>query len=129
MSQNRRNEYVAAEENIIQQSPDYAMQQFKHEVAAELGLVGYDRMDKGWLASRQNGYVGGNMTKKMVAYAEQAIAQQGVQNIVTATHQVLEVSPEVARLNQLASQNFTGYVQAIQGLMSGQTQGQGQQLQ
>ena len=32
-------------------------------------------MDKGQLKSRQNGYVGGNMTKKMVAFAEQAIAQ------------------------------------------------------
>ncbi len=32
-------------------------------------------MDKGNLSSRENGYVGGNMTKKMVAYAEQAMSQ------------------------------------------------------
>ena len=48
---------------------------FKMEVANELGITNYDQIDKGQLSSRENGYVGGNMTKKMVAFAEQAIAQ------------------------------------------------------
>ena len=48
-----------------------AMRQFKMEVANELGIPDYENMDKGNLSSRENGYVGGNMTKKMVAYAEQ----------------------------------------------------------
>ena len=51
-----------------------ALNQFKTEVANELGITNYDQIDKGQLTSRQNGYVGGNMTKKMVAYAEQALA-------------------------------------------------------
>ena len=51
-----------------------ALNQFKTEVANELGMTNYDQVDKGQLTSRQNGYVGGNMTKKMVAYAEQALA-------------------------------------------------------
>nr|WP_148133899.1 alpha/beta-type small acid-soluble spore protein [Candidatus Formimonas warabiya] len=50
-----------------------ALNQFKLEVASELGLANYDQVDKGNLTSRQNGYVGGNMTKKMVAFAEQAL--------------------------------------------------------
>lgn len=110
---NNRNEYVAQENPMVNVSPKYAMEQFKTEVAAELGLRNYDKIDKGWLASRQNGYVGGNMTKKMVAYAEQAIAQQGpqtMQNVRT----VVEISPEVRQLNELASSNFDGYVQALQ---------------
>ncbi|MEG0874942.1 MAG: alpha/beta-type small acid-soluble spore protein [Clostridiales bacterium] len=53
-----------------------AMKQFKAEVANELGLQDYENADKGNLSSRANGYVGGNMTKKMVAYAEQAMAQK-----------------------------------------------------
>ncbi|MDO4581812.1 MAG: alpha/beta-type small acid-soluble spore protein [Bacillota bacterium] len=52
-----------------------ALRNFKMEVANELGISNYDQIDKGQLSSRQNGYVGGNMTKKMVAFAEQALAQ------------------------------------------------------
>lgn len=112
---NNRNEYVAAEENVVGSlRVDNTMEQFKSEVAAELGLVGYDQMDKGWLASRQNGYVGGNMTKKMVGYSQMAIAQQGAQQIVSATQGIVEIKPEVRRMNELASQNFQGYVRAIQ---------------
>ena len=51
------------------------LNQFKTEVANELGINNYEQIDKGQLTSRQNGYVGGNMTRKMVAVAEQAIAQ------------------------------------------------------
>ena len=50
------------------------MKRFKLEVANELGLHDYENIDKGSLSSRDNGYVGGNMTKKMVAYAEQQMA-------------------------------------------------------
>jgi hypothetical protein len=51
------------------------LNQFKTEIANELGITNYEQIDKGQLTSRQNGYVGGNMTRKMVAFAEQAIAQ------------------------------------------------------
>ena len=46
----------------------------KTEVAGELGLSGYDTMDKGNLTARQNGYVGGYMTKKLVEMAEQQLS-------------------------------------------------------
>ena len=48
-----------------------ALDQMKIEVASELGMSNYDSMDKGNLPSRQNGYVGGNMTKKLVQMAQQ----------------------------------------------------------
>lgn len=51
-----------------------ALNQMKFEVANELGIANYQQIDKGALPSRVNGYVGGNMTKKMVAFAEQAMA-------------------------------------------------------
>ena len=56
-------------------SASSALNNFKMEVAGELGISNYDQIDKGQLSSRQNGYVGGNMTRKMVAFAEQALAQ------------------------------------------------------
>jgi hypothetical protein len=42
------------------------LNKFKAEVASEIGLVDYESTDKGNLTSRQNGYVGGIMVKKMV---------------------------------------------------------------
>lgn len=63
-----------------------ALDKFKVEVASELGLTNYQDIDKGNLTSRQNGYVGGNMTKKMVAYAEQAL-QQGQNGMISNSAQ------------------------------------------
>ena len=42
------------------------LNRFKAEVASEIGLANYESTDKGNLTSRQNGYVGGTMVKKMV---------------------------------------------------------------
>lgn len=50
------------------------LNQMKFEVANELGIANYHELDKGALPSRVNGYVGGNMTKKMVAFAQRAMA-------------------------------------------------------
>ena len=61
--------------NPVKISAQGALNRFKMEVANELGIPDYENMDKGNLSSRENGYVGGNMTKKMVAYAEQAMSQ------------------------------------------------------
>ena len=46
----------------------------KPEVANELGLSNYEQADKGNLTARQNGYVGGYMTKKLVEMAERQLA-------------------------------------------------------
>ena len=52
-----------------------AMEQFKFEVANEIGVPlkkGY----KGDLTSAQNGYVGGYMVKKMIEKQEQMMAEK-----------------------------------------------------
>lgn len=51
-----------------------ALEKFKYEMAAEMGMPDYAHQDKGELSSRQNGAVGGGMTKKMVAFAEAVLA-------------------------------------------------------
>lgn len=51
-----------------------ALNSLKTEVANELGLSNYDQTDKGNLTARQNGYVGGYMTKKLVEMAERQLA-------------------------------------------------------
>lgn len=50
-----------------------ALDRFKYEVANEVGIPNYDQIDKGNLTSRQNGYVGGNMVKRMIQMAEQSM--------------------------------------------------------
>ena len=51
-----------------------ALINLKTEVANELGLSNYEQTDKGNLTARQNGYVGGYMTKKLVEMAERQLA-------------------------------------------------------
>ena len=51
-----------------------ALNNLKTEVANELGLSNYEQADKGNLTARQNGYVGGYMTKKLVEMAERQLA-------------------------------------------------------
>jgi len=51
-----------------------ALDRMKYEIAGELGITNYASVDKGQLTSRQNGYVGGYMTRKLVQFAEQQMA-------------------------------------------------------
>lgn len=51
-----------------------ALNSFKLEIANELGLTNYDSIDKGNLTSRQNGYVGGYMVKRLIEMAETQMA-------------------------------------------------------
>ncbi len=53
-----------------------ALNQMKLEIANELGMANYQEMDKGNLTARQNGYVGGSMTKKLVEMAEQQMSSK-----------------------------------------------------
>lgn len=51
------------------------LNRFKLEIANELGLRDYDQIDKGNLTSRQNGYVGGNMVRRMVEQYESQLTR------------------------------------------------------
>ena len=51
-----------------------ALNQMKAEIAGELGLSNYESIDKGNLTARQNGYVGGYMTKRLVEQAQRSLS-------------------------------------------------------
>jgi len=53
-----------------------ALEQFKQQVASELGITNYSGY-LGDVPSRLNGAVGGNMVRRMIALAEQNLAQGG----------------------------------------------------
>lgn len=50
-----------------------ALNAMKYEIANEIGLNNYQTVDKGNLTARQNGYVGGYMTKRLVEMAEKQL--------------------------------------------------------
>lgn len=52
----------------------HGLDQFKYEIASEVGLSNYATVDKGTLTSRQNGYVGGYMVKRMVEAYERGLS-------------------------------------------------------
>ncbi len=55
---------------ILVPEAQQALNQIKLEIASELGMANYDSIDKGNLPSRQNGYVGGHMTRNLVEMAQ-----------------------------------------------------------
>jgi hypothetical protein len=65
-TQSGRNNYVVTEAKN-------GLEQFKYEIASEVGLANYASIDKGNLTSRQNGYVGGTMVKRMVESYESGL--------------------------------------------------------
>jgi small acid-soluble spore protein A (major alpha-type SASP) len=66
---------MASNRRLVVQGARQAMDQLKQETATELGLTNYSNIDKGNLTSRENGYVGGYMTKKLVSFAEQNMSK------------------------------------------------------
>ena len=60
--------------NIVVPEARQALDNMKLEIASELGLSNYNDIDKGTLTSRQNGYVGGNITKRLVEQAQNSLA-------------------------------------------------------
>ncbi len=59
---------------IVVPAARQALDQMKLEIANELGLANYNNIDKGNLPSRQNGYVGGYMTKRLVEHAQNQLS-------------------------------------------------------
>jgi hypothetical protein len=60
--------------NFVVANAKPGLNNMKTEIANELGLSNYENMDKGNLTARQNGYVGGYMTKRLVEMAEQQLS-------------------------------------------------------
>ncbi len=64
--ENKKNKLIVPEARM-------ALNQLKLEIANELGISNYDKIDKGDLTARQNGYVGGMMVKRLIEKAERDI--------------------------------------------------------
>jgi len=65
---------MATNNTPVKPAAKNGLNNMKTEIANELGLTNYDSTDKGNLTARQNGYVGGYMTKRLVEMAEQQLS-------------------------------------------------------
>ncbi|QUH20203.1 alpha/beta-type small acid-soluble spore protein [Alkaliphilus sp. B6464] len=65
---------MASRNKVVVPEARQALNQMKLEIASELGLSNYDQVDKGNLTARQNGYVGGYMTKRLVEMAQRQMS-------------------------------------------------------
>ena len=64
--------YNRSSNNLVVPQANQALDQMKYEIASEFGVqLGPDT------TSRQNGSVGGEITKRLVAFAEQQLAGRG----------------------------------------------------
>lgn len=58
----------------VDQSVD-ALNKMKVEIANELGIANYDKIDKGDLPARLHGKIGGNMVRRMITNYEKMISE------------------------------------------------------
>lgn len=54
-----------------------ALNQMRLEIAQEFGYSNYDQIDKGELSARQNGSIGGEMTKRLIQLGQQSLMNKG----------------------------------------------------
>ena len=67
---------MANNNKILVPEAKQALEQMKLEIASELGITNYNTIDKGELPSKVNGYVGGNMVKRLVETAQSQLANK-----------------------------------------------------
>ncbi|MBO8126034.1 MAG: alpha/beta-type small acid-soluble spore protein [Firmicutes bacterium] len=68
-----------------------ALEQFKYEVANELGInKEYQTGYWGNISSRECGAVGGHMVRRMIAAAEQSLIEQAAANVKAGFRQALK---------------------------------------
>lgn len=60
---------------LVIQNANRALQDMKYEVASELGISAPSDGYWGFVSSFENGSIGGSITRKLVAYAQQHLAE------------------------------------------------------
>lgn len=63
--------------NLVVPQARKGLEQFKYEIASELGIQTPQDGYWGTMTTRDTGAIGGNMVRKMIALAEQQIAGSG----------------------------------------------------
>lgn len=86
-----------------------ALDQFKHEIANELGLQSWQQATQqggyyGFVNSRDNGAVGGHMVRRMVEAAEKSLMEQAYGQLTQSFAQGYNQAAQTSTINQSFSQ-------------------------
>ncbi|EPZ45061.1 alpha/beta-type small acid-soluble spore protein [Alicyclobacillus acidoterrestris] len=65
---------------LLLQQATRALQDMKYEVATELGITPPSDGYWGFVSSFENGSIGGSITRKLVAFAQEHLAEQSSQS-------------------------------------------------
>ena len=96
--------------NVLLPQARQGLERLKQEVAAELGVPNYQGY-LGDVPSRINGAVGGNMVRRMIAAAEQALVEQAAGQVQAGFRQALQTPAggfQQHPQSTLQSQSFPG---------------------
>nr|WP_330360292.1 alpha/beta-type small acid-soluble spore protein [Alkaliphilus oremlandii] len=74
VTSNEEENIMASRNKVVVPEARQALNQMKLEIASDLGLSNYEGVDKGNLTARQNGYVGGYMTRRLVEMAQRQMS-------------------------------------------------------
>lgn len=80
---------MANRNKLVVPGVESALEQMKLEIAQEFGFKDYDSIDKGALTSRENGQIGGEMTRRLIAMGQQQLANQSFQSSTNEQQQNL----------------------------------------
>jgi hypothetical protein len=84
--------------SLVVPGADQFLSKFKNEIAAELGVQNYDKIDKGALPARLHGLIGGTMTKRLIEMGEKYLAQQDPsQSNLDLNSYVQDMQEEISR--------------------------------
>lgn len=73
---------MASRNKLLVPASERVLDQLKYEIASEFGIDNYGLIDKGNLPARVNGAIGGEMTKRLIMYAQANISNNDLESIL-----------------------------------------------
>lgn len=81
-----------------------ALDIMKAEIANELGIPNYDKMNKGDLPARVHGKIGGNMVRRMVSNYEALMTNPDLANLIHQSNPVADM--QLAQDKQIVQERY-----------------------
>lgn len=85
------------------------LEQMKIEVAAELGIPNYDKLNKGDLPARVHGKIGGNMVRRMITNYEALMSNPANAGLVSQSNSVADA--QLSQDKQIVQERYGDIIQ------------------
>jgi hypothetical protein len=85
------------------------LEQMKLEIATELGIPDYDKVNKGDLPARVHGKIGGNMVRRMISNYEALMSNSNNAALIHQSNQVADA--QLAQDKQIVQERYGAIIQ------------------